>query len=121
MNWQKWARLVIAVAFVAFAIIVALSFRKGAPILGGHVATNDPKAVVESSEGFHFRHSQSHEDVDIRYGHLTSYSDRPGGPVTATKLDDVDITTVRASGRRFRIRAKQADVSNHESDYSLAG
>ena len=64
MIWQKWARLAVAVVGVAFAIVVALGFRHGAPLTGGHVSTSDPKAVLESSEGTHSRHSQSHDDVD---------------------------------------------------------
>jgi lipopolysaccharide transport protein LptA len=115
MIWQKWARLVIAVGFVAFAVVVALGFRKGAAVEGGRVSPTDPKALVETSKGTHTRHSLSHEDVDIVFGHLTTYTDG------STRLDDVAFTTTRANGRQFRITGKEAKVANSETEYALTG
>ncbi len=51
-NWQRRARLVIAVAAVAFAVVVAFAFRRRGPTSGSApVARTDPKAVVESATG----------------------------------------------------------------------
>ena len=70
------ARLGVAIGGVAFAVVVALGFRHGTPTGGGHVATSDPKAVVESSQGTHNRTSRSRRKTSTsRFSHLTSYSD----------------------------------------------
>jgi len=115
MNWQKRARLVIAVGGVAFAIVVALGFRKGAPVFRVHLATSDPTAVMESSEGVHDRTSKSHEDVAVAFEHLTTYTNG------SEKLDGISVTTTRANGRHFKITAKAADVSKNETEFALSG
>jgi lipopolysaccharide export system protein LptA len=115
MTWQKWARLVIAVGGVAFAIVVAFGFRNGTAMRGGRVAGNDPKAVMETSKGIHERTTHSHEDLNIAFEHLTSYADG------SSKLDAIAVTTTRANGREFKITAKEARVAGGESEFVFTG
>ena len=115
MNWQKQARLGVAIGGVAFAVVVALGFRHGTPTGGGHVATSDPKAVVESSQGTHNRTSRSKEDLNVAFQHLTSYSDG------SSRLDGIALTTTRANGREFKITAKEARVTKDETEFAFTG
>lgn len=115
-TWQRKARLIIAIAGVAFAVVVVFAFRKREPAASSAaVAPADPKAVVQSVNGWTSRINLSKEDVRIEYGTASSYSDG------SAKLSDVKITTVRGGGRTFVITGKQADVSQNESNFSLVG
>jgi hypothetical protein len=50
--WQRRARLLIALGGIAFAIVVAMAFRKRSPHMSTTaVERSDPTAVVESAGG----------------------------------------------------------------------
>ena len=115
MTWQKWARLLIAVGGVAFAIVVALGFRKGTAARQGGVSQTDPKALVDTTDGSFDRHNRSHEDFFFQYKRLRGFDDG------SSKLDGVVVTTTRASGRQFRISANVATVSQNETDFDMTG
>jgi LPS export ABC transporter protein LptC len=114
-QWQRSARLVIAIGVVAFAVVVAFAFRKRAPAGLSPAGPADPKAVVESAKGRRIRVNREQEDVRIQYETFSSYPDG------STKMAGVKVTTVRASGRTFVITGNQADVGQDETNFSLVG
>src|ERR1700674_288706 len=115
-QWQRRARLLIAIVGVAFAIVVAFAFRKRAPAgATAPAASGDPKAVVESANGWHNRVNREQEEVLTEYETFRTYPDG------STKMLGVKVTTVRAGGRTFVITGKQADVGQNEANISLAG
>src|SRR5229473_1179761 len=115
-QWQRRARLLIAIAAVALAIVVAFAFRKRAPARAfAPAATADPKAVVESARGFHFRVNREQEDIRVDYETASTYPDG------STKMLGAKVTTERAGGRTFVITGTEADVGQNEANISLAG
>jgi len=115
-NWQRPARLLIAVAAVAFAVVVAFAFRGRGPTSGSPpVTSTDPKAVAESATGRTIRLNRDQEEVRIEYDKLMTYQDG------SAKMLGVKIVTERAGGRTFTIAAKQGDVGHDESNLSLVG
>ena len=115
-NWQRPARLLIAVAAVAFAVVVAFAFRGRGPTSGSPpVTSTDPKAVAESATGRTIRLNRDQEEVRIEYDKLLTYQDG------SAKMLGVKIVTERAGGRTFTIAAKQGDVGHDESNLSLVG
>ncbi len=104
-NWQRPARLLIAVAAVAFAVVVAFAFRGRGPTSGSPpVTSTDPKAVAESATGRTIRLNRDQEEVRIEYDKLLTYQDG------SAKMLGVKVVTERAGGRTFTIAAKQGDV-----------
>ena len=115
-NWQRPARLLIAVAAVAFAVVVAFAFSGRGPTSGSPpVTSTDPKAVAESATGRTIRLNRDQEEVRIEYDKLLTYQDG------SAKMLGVKIVTERAGGRTFTIAAKQGDVGHDESNLSLVG
>jgi LPS export ABC transporter protein LptC len=115
-QWQRSARLVIAIVAVAFAIVVAFAFRKRAPAGGlAPAVPSDPKAVVESARGRTIRVNREQEDVRIQFETLSTYADG------STKMLGVKVTTERAGGRTFVITGDQAEVGQNEANISLVG
>src|ERR1700680_3006030 len=103
-QWQRRARLLIAIVAVAFAIVVALAFRKRVPAVAfAPAATADPKAVVESAKGWHTRVNREQEEVLTEYKTFSTYPDG------STKLLGVRVTTVRAGDRTLVIMGTQAE------------
>ena len=48
-KWQRWARLLVAIFAVGFAVMVALAFKRRAPVVEpGLSGRTDPNAVVDS-------------------------------------------------------------------------
>ena len=115
MNWQKRARIVIAIGGVAFAVVVAATLRERVPGALSRVTGSDPKAVVESTDGHHFGFGPGHEDFDVEYQHLLTYDDG------STKMQGIKIGKDRADGRHFTMSANEADVSKDQLDFSFAG
>jgi LPS export ABC transporter protein LptC len=115
-QWQRRARLLIAIVAVAFAIVVAFAFRKRVPAGAfAPAATADPKAVVESAKGWHTRVNGEQEQVLTEYETFSSYPDG------STKMIGVKVTTRRAGDRTFVITGNQAEVGQNEANISLAG
>ncbi len=115
-NWQRPARLLIAVAAVVFAVVVAFAFRGRGPTSGSPpVTSTDPKATAESATGRTIRLNRDQEEVRIEYDKLLTYQDG------SAKMLGVKIVTERAGGRTFTIAAKQGDSGHDESKLSLVG
>ena len=115
MNWQKWARLLIAACAIAFAIAVAMRIRPRVAPAVQRVTTSDPKAVVESAGGFSHRDTRDHEDFSIKYQRQVTYTDG------SSKMEGVAIDTDRAGGRHFQITANEAGLSKDQADFTFSG
>src|SRR5687767_12734277 len=98
-NWQRKARLLVALLAIAIAVAVALSFRRapGATTPVPLVTPSDPKALLESANAETIRVDREQEQIRIAYQSATSYPDAP------SKLHGVKVTTKRAGGRTFVI------------------
>src|ERR1700682_5431827 len=115
-QWQRNARLVIAMVAVVIAIVVAFAFRKRAPVGAfAPAAPADPKALVESAKGWSTRVNREQEEVRTEFETFSTYPDG------STKLLGVRVTTKRAGERTFVIAGNQADIGPNEADISLAG
>jgi LPS export ABC transporter protein LptC/lipopolysaccharide transport protein LptA len=116
MRWQRRARLIIAIAVVAFAIVVALSLRRRtAPRVEAPLVRTDPQALVESAGGQTLRLNREHEEIRITYDKLLSYANG------SSKMLGVTVVTERAGGRTFTITSKEAQVGDKESNVALTG
>jgi len=115
MNWQRRARIVIAIGAVAFAIVLFATMRQRVPEAVSRVTTSDPKAVVESSAGFHSGATGSHRDYDVAYDRLLTFQDG------SSKMVGIKVGKDREDGRHFTMSAREADVSKDESDFSFTG
>ena len=115
-QWQRKARLLIAIVAVAFAIMVAFAFRKRAPASSfAPAAAADPKALVESARGWSTRMNREQEEVRTEFETLSTYPDG------SSKLLGVRVTTRRAGDRTFVITGNHADIGPNEANISLAG
>jgi LPS export ABC transporter protein LptC len=116
MRWQRRARLLVAVAAVAFAIVVALTLRRRtAPRVEAPIAQTDPRAVIESAGGLTFRVNKEREEVRIEYDRLLSYTNG------SSKMLGVKVITERAGGRVFTITGDEGQVADKDSNVSVAG
>ncbi len=115
-TWQKRARLVIAIAAVAFVIVVAFAF-KPRQRAGGQAGVDrtDPKALVETAGGRTIRINREHEDIRVEYERLLSYTNG------ATKMLGVKVVTQRAGGRILTMTGKEGSVAEKETDFVLTG
>lgn len=115
-NWQRRARLLIAVAAVVFAIVVAVAFRGREPAAdSAPVAPMDPTAVAESATGHTIRLNRDQEEVRIDYDKLLTYQNG------SAKMLGVKVITTRAGGRTFTVAAQQGEVGQDESNLLLVG
>ena len=114
-TWQKRARIVIAVGGAAFAVVVAMALRQRVPEAVTRVAGSDPKAVVESIDGHHFKFGKGEETLDVQFARLLTLTDG------STKVQDIKVGKDREDGRHFTMSAKEADVSKDELDFSFTG
>jgi LPS export ABC transporter protein LptC len=115
--WQRRARLLIAVAAVAFAIVVAVAFRPRAPEQApvAPVPPTDPAAVVESASGTTIRVNREQEEVRVEYERLLSYPDG------VTRMVGMKVTTVRAGGRTFVLTGNEGTVAQEPSAFEVSG
>jgi lipopolysaccharide export system protein LptA len=116
MRWQRVARIAIALVAVAFAVVVALGFkRRPAPGVVAPVRA-DPGAVVEVTGGRVGRFKFSREDMSVDCEKQFVYPDG------TTKLMGVTIVTEdRASGRSFTVKGKEGAIGQNESTMVLNG
>ncbi len=114
-TWQQRARIVIAVGAVAFAIVVFATMRRRVPEVVSRVTSSDPKAVVESSDGFHVGSTGSHRDYSLDYDRQTTYQDG------SSKMQNIQVGKDREDGRHFTMSAREADVSKDASDFAFTG
>lgn len=115
-KWQRWARLIIAVSAVAFAIVVAFALKRRAPApIASLVVRTDPGAVIESTGGRVERFKLAREDVRVEYEKQLTYADG------STKMMGVRIVTGNRGGRTFTVMSKEGRVANGESTIQLDG
>lgn len=118
MRWRKTARLAIGLFAVAFAIWVALAFKRRQPpaTTPPTVAQTDPNAVVESTGGRLVRYKGTHEDVVVAFQRQLTYQNG------ATRLTGVTVTTQpKSGGRSFVITGKEGQVGDNQSTIKLDG
>lgn len=117
LAWQRRARLLIAVAAVAFAIVVAVAFRPRVPEQApvAPVPPTDPAAVVESASGTTIRINREQEEVRVEYQRLLSYPDG------VTRMVGMKVTTVRAGGRTFVLTGNEGTVAQSPSAFEVTG
>lgn len=115
MTWQRTARLVIAVAAIAFAVVVAFTLRRRAtPRVETPLMRTDPQAIVESAGGQSSRVNREHEELRLDYDKLLTYADG------TTKMVGVTVRTER-SGRTFVIAGREGRIGKDESTVELEG
>jgi lipopolysaccharide export system protein LptA len=114
--WQRRARSVIAIAAVAFAILVVFALKRRPSPAGQPVVPADPGAIVEVTGGRVERFKLSREDVRVAYERQLTYANG------STKLLDVTIAAdERAGGRSFTVTGKEANVGQNESTIQMSG
>ena len=116
-SWQRRARLLVLLFVVAFTIVVALAFRRRAPVPPVVSITRaDPEAVVETTSGTTQRFKGAREDVGVDYQQLLTYQDG------TTKMLGVRIRSEnRTDGRSFTVTSKQGVSGKDESSLDLTG
>ncbi len=116
-NWQRRARLLVAVFAVGFAVMLVLTFKHRVP--AAPPAANgrtDPNSVVESTTGQSVRFNRTHEDVTVAYDKQLTYKDG------STRLLGVTIVSDERSGRRtFTVTGKEGVVGQNESLITMNG
>ena len=104
---RKYVRVLIAVFGIAFAVLVALQFKRRPPAPAPtSVARMDPRSVVESTRGTIDRFTSSRPDVRVEFDRQATY---PDGSI---KLSGVKIVSdERGSGKRsFKVTAKEGNA-----------
>ena len=90
MNWQRPARIGVAIIAVAFAVVVATNTkRRTAPRAEPPVPGADPTALVESEGGNTVRISGARQDGTLAYDRLLTYASG------VSKMIGVTITSER--------------------------
>ena len=115
MRWQRIARLVIATAAIAFAIVVGTSMRqRTTPKAAPPVPRADPTAVVESEGGSTVRINRNQEEGLLKYQRLLTYANG------ASKMIGVTITTNRR-GQTFTVSGAEGQAGENDSTMELSG
>ena len=116
-TWQKRARLVIALAAVAFALVVGFALKRRPPQPAvPSAAPTAPGAVVEVTGGRIERFKFSRQDVRVAYERQLTYADG------STRLMGVTISAdERAGSRSFTVTGNEATVGQNESTILLNG
>lgn len=115
---RKYARLIVLAFAIAFAVFVALQFRRRAPAPASTpIVRTDPTAVAESTAGHTTRLTGSREDVIVKYEKEFTY---PDGSI---KLQGVHIVREEhdGGGRTFDVTAKEGKAGKDESTLTLEG
>jgi LPS export ABC transporter protein LptC len=113
--WQRRLRLFIAISGVALAVVVVFAFRWRAAVRDDAVTPGDPKALVEIVDFHTTRINRDKEEVRIRAALNTLYIDG------SARGDKVTVTTTRAGGRQFVLKADRAEIGKDESSFTLEG
>jgi LPS export ABC transporter protein LptC len=116
-KWQRWARLLVAIFAIGFAIMVALAFKRRAPVAApGLSGRTDPNAVVESTTGRVMKFSGAREDVTVEYEKQSTYKDG------TSNFQGVRVISEERNGKRtFVITAREAIVGANESTITMNG
>ncbi|MBI4486547.1 MAG: LPS export ABC transporter periplasmic protein LptC, partial [Acidobacteria bacterium] len=115
-NWQRRARLAIAVFAIVFAVVVVFAFKRRTPAPAQAIVPTDPGAIVQSTGGRIERFKLSREDVSVEYEKQLSYADG------STNMIGVRIVTTERSGNRiFTVTGKEGQLGQNESTIALEG
>ncbi len=115
MKWRRAARVVLALAAVAFALVVATSMRqRQAPRTPPPVPRADPQAVIESQGGTTVRVKGEREDFNLTYERLLTYANG------ASRMVGVTIVTER-SGRTYTVKGGEGQAGENETSMELSG
>ena len=113
MKWQRIARVAIATAAIAFAIVVGMNMRKRtAPKAAPPVPRADPTTVVESQGGSTVRINRNQEEGLLKYQRLLTYANG------ASKMIGVTITTNRR-GQTFNHHVNFPCLKAHSFEIKL--
>jgi LPS export ABC transporter protein LptC len=116
MRWQRILRSALGLFALAFAIWVGVSIRERKSAPGSAVpGRTDKDAVVESTKGQTYRHKGAAQDVRIDYEKLYTYQSGRSRFVGAR------ISVTGRAGRDFEIQAKEAEISENQSQIDLRG
>lgn len=114
-SWQRRARTVVAVAGIAFAIVVARAFRPRTPEPPPAVVErSDPAAIVETVGGHTLRFNRDKEEIRIDHAKVLATTDG------STRLEGVTVTSTRGD-RTFVLVGDKARIADKESRYELEG
>jgi LPS export ABC transporter protein LptC len=115
MTWQKKARLAIALFAVAFAALIALTYKKR-PVATTEAPAprTDITAIAESGAGHTFRVKGAEEEVRVDYERTLTYADN------STKMLGIKVTTER-DGRTFVITGKEGRIGEREALIEITG
>ena len=116
-RWQRRARVVIAVAGVAFAVFLARQFKRVDPVPAApRVVRTDPGAVIETTGCTMQRINLSREVVSIKCDKQYTYADG------STKLTVVTLESEGQDGDGgFKAQAKDATIAKDQSTIVLNG
>lgn len=115
MSWQRWARYVIAIVGIAFAIVVARAFRTRTPAPPPTVVErSDPSALVETAGGQTLRFNKDREEISVNYEKQLTTAEG------VTRLEGVTVNSERG-GRGYELKADSAQVTDKESQLLLEG
>src|SRR4029453_3597153 len=113
-RWQRKARLVIASVGVVFLVVVVFAFkRRSTDTAPASPIPTDPGAVVSSLDSTTQRFNLSKENVRVRYDKLLTYANGP------SKVFGITIETENRGGRSFTITAKEGEVGQNDSSFTL--
>lgn len=116
MQWQRWARLLIAVAAVGFAVMLAFAFRdRPEEDDSAILVPTDPEAVVESAGGLTLRFDRDEEQVRLEYERLLTYEDG------RTRMLGVKVTTDRGEGKTYVLEGREGTASDDDSAIEVVG
>lgn len=115
-RWQRHARLVLAVFFVAVVGVVLLVMRQRvAQVPPTPIQRLDPKAISETRGGDVIQLKGDKRDIRVEFASQVTYEDG------RTKLVDFKATVENRGGRTFVITGKDAWVGAEASSYDLRG
>ena len=116
-QWQRSARLVIAVFGVAFAVFVVRELKhREAPPVNSPVVRTDPGAVVETTSGSTTHINANREDVHVTYKTQSTYADG------TSRLQGVTIVFEERNGSRtFTITGKEGHLGKAAATMVLDG
>lgn len=115
---RTYGRLLVAVFGIAFAVFVALRFRRPVPPpVSAPIARIDPGAIVESTGGYTQRFTRSREDVLLKFDKQRIYANG------STTLFGVRIITQDrgTQNRSFNVTANEGQAGPNESNLALHG
>jgi LPS export ABC transporter protein LptC len=115
MNWQKRARIGVAVFGIAFALVVFFAIgEREKPAAAPPPTRLDPKAISETARGFLKRVTGTRQDYEVTFEHLLAYEDNN------SKLANVRIDVRGKQGRDFVITGAEALANDKTREINIS-